>query len=202
MIIYEEVEQQSEEWYKLRSGRFTASYFHTLMGESATKENILLKKTAERLNPNFRDDFFITKDIERGIELESQARLLYEMQTGNEIKEIGFCEVDDFVGCSPDGLIGEDGIIEIKSPKDNVFIEQVIKDKIKPEYYTQIQYNLYCLDRNYCDYIAYNVNYPLFIKRIERDETYIEKIKKTIEQCKTIVLNNIELFNERLLINQ
>ena len=202
MIIYEEVEQQSEEWYRLRSGRFTASYFHTLMGESTTKENILLKKTAERLNPNFRDDFFTTKDIERGIELESQARLLYEMQTGNEIKEIGFCEVDDFVGCSPDGLIGEDGIIEIKSPKDNVFIEQVIKDKIKPEYYTQIQYNLYCLDRKYCDYIAYNVNYPLFIKRIERDETYIEKIKKTIEQCKTIVLNNIEIFNERLLINQ
>lgn len=202
MIIHEEIEQQSEEWYKLRSGRFTASYFHTLMGESTTKENIILKKTAERLNPNFRDDFFITKDIERGIELESQARLLYEMQTGNEIKEIGFCEVDDFVGCSPDGLIGEDGIIEIKSPKDNVFIEQVIKDKIKPEYYTQIQYNLYCLDRKYCDYIAYNANYPLFIKRIERDETYIEKIKKTIEQCKTIVLNNIEIFNEKLLINQ
>lgn len=200
MKIYDKVEQQTEEWYSLRCGKFTASDFHTLLGNSQTKENILLKKTAERLNNAFNEDLLICNaDIQRGIELEPQARLLYEMQTGNEVKQIGFCGVDEFVGCSPDGIINDDnGIIEIKCPKDTTFIHQVITGKIKPEYYTQIQFNLFCLERKYCDYIAYNTNYPLFIKRIERDELHIEKIKQAIEECKNIVLNNIETFNKNI----
>lgn len=199
MKIYENIEQRSEEWYNLRKGKLTASEFHTLLGNSTTKENLLLKKTAERLNPNYTESFLSNPDIERGIELEAQARLLYEMETGQEVKEIAFCEVDDFVGCSPDGLIGEDGIIEIKCPKDTVFIDQVIKDKIKPEYYTQIQFNLLCLEKQFCDYIAYNENYPLFVKRIERDEEHIAKIKDAIEECKKKILNNIEIFTNKLL---
>ncbi|MDR2609286.1 MAG: YqaJ viral recombinase family protein [Rickettsiales bacterium] len=201
MKIYDDIDQRTEEWHKLRAGKFTGSDFHILFGNSETKNNLLLKKTAERLRKTTIEDTYINQDMERGIELEKQARLLYEIETNQIVKEVGFCELDEWVGCSPDGLIEEEiettntiptgGIIEIKCPKDIVFLNQVINDKIKPEYYTQIQFNLYVTDRQYCDYIAYNINYPLFIKKIERDEEYIQKIKDTIEDCKKKVENNI-----------
>lgn len=197
-------DQKTDEWYNIRAGKFTGSDFHTLMGNSETKKTLLLKKTAERLlNKTLEDNNYTNTDIERGIELESTACLLYEMETNNTVEHIGFAELNDWVGCSPDGIIKDteevkNGIIEIKCPKDTVFLNQVINDKIKPEYYTQIQFNLYVLNKDFCDYIAYNQNYPLFIKRIIRDNEYIERIKECIEECKTKVINNMKTFKERI----
>jgi putative phage-type endonuclease len=213
------IDQRTEEWRRLRAGKFTGSDFHILMGNSETKNNLLLKKTAERMRNTVIEDTYANQDIERGIELEKQAKLIYEMETGIVVNDIGFCEINDWVGCSSDGFIveGRDeewdiderreiwmlgdprgGIIEIKCPKDTVFLHQIINDKIKPEYYTQIQFNLYVSNRQYCDYIAYNDNYPLFIKRIERDEEYIEKIKEVIEDCKNKVELNMAKAREAL----
>ena len=235
MKIYKDIDQKTEEWHRLRAGKFTGSDFHTLMGNSETKNNLLLKKTAERIKGMVVEDTYTNPDIERGIKLESQARFLYEMVTNQTIKEIGFVELDEWVGCSPDGLIGigeeeernrtngrllyemltnqkikeydeyelvgyrsdelirnPGGIIEIKCPKDAILLHQILNHKVKPEYYTQIQFNLYVTGRQYCDYIAYNENWPLFIKRVDRDEEYIGKIKNTIEECKKKIQANIE----------
>jgi exodeoxyribonuclease (lambda-induced) len=193
MKIYEELNQNTEEWQRIRAGKLTASNFHTLMGKSETKNNILLQKTAERLLNRSLESDYTNQDMERGRELEEEARLLYEMQTDKEATIVGFIELNTSVGCSPDDLIGEDGIIEIKCPKETVFIGQVIRDKIKPEYYTQIQFNLYVSNRQYCDYIAHNRNFNLFVKRIERDEDYIKKIKETIEECESIIEENMSI---------
>jgi len=198
MKIYN-FKQKSDDWYKIRAGKFTGSDFHILLGNSETKKTLLLKKTAERITGRILENTFTNSDIERGVELESTANLLYEFETNNTVEHIGFAELDEWVGCSPDGLIIDNkGIIEIKCPKDIIFLNQVINDKIKPEYFTQIQFNLYVLNREYCDYIAYNQNYPLFIKRIKRDDEYIDKIKECIEECKSKVLENITIFNEKI----
>ena len=157
-IYHYDIEQRSPEWYAIRLGRLTGSDFHTFLGNSETKKNKLLQKACEKITGQVEDEHYVSSDMQRGIDLEDEAVFLYEMQTGNEVKKVGFIELDEFCGCSPDGLVGEDGIIECKAPKDSVFVKQVIEDKIKPEYYTQIQYNLYVSGRKWCDYIAYNKN--------------------------------------------
>lgn len=197
MKIYDNLQQGTNEWLQARAGKFTGSDFHTLIGNSETKKKMLFKKAIERLTNNMIDEEPITSiDIERGKEEEKNARLLYEMETNQEVKQIGFAELDDWVGCSPDGLVNNDGIIEIKCPKDVIFAQQIITGNIKPEYITQMQFNMYVLDKQYCDYIMYNKDFKLFIKRIKRDEDKINIIKNTIEECKTIILNNINILKD------
>lgn len=198
-IYHYDIEQRSPEWYAIRLGRLTGSDFHTFLGNSETKKNKLLQKACEKITGKIEEEHYISPDMQRGIDLEDEAVFLYEMQTGKEVKKVGFIELDEFCGCSPDGLVDEDGIVECKAPKDSVFVKQVIEDKIKPEYYTQIQYNLYISDRKWCDYLAYNKNFKLFIKRFERDDEYIEKIKHAKEESVETIKENIEKFNKRIL---
>lgn len=199
MKIYDELPQHLEDgtanpdWLSLRAGKFTGSDFSVMLGNGETKRKMILEKATEHiLGKPCNKDHYVSADMLRGIELESVARQLYMEETFNDVKEVGFIEKDEYCGVSPDGLVNEDGIIEIKCPKDTVFVEQSITGKIKPEYYTQIQYVLYITGRQWCDYVAYNENFPLLIRRYERDEEYIEKIKNAledgIEQVKQIIL--------------
>lgn len=188
MQIYADLPQHLEngdanpEWLMLRAGKFTGSNFFVMLGNSETKKKMILEKATEHiLEKPCNKDHYINADMLRGIEQESIARKLYMQETFNEVKEVGFIERDEYSGVSPDGLVGEQGIIEIKCPKDTVFVEQSITEKIKPEYYTQIQYALYITGRQWCDYVAYNENFPLLIRRYERDEEHIEKIKNALE---------------------
>lgn len=196
MIIHN-FDQRSDEWYKIRAGKLTASSFHTCLGNSETRNTLLLKITAERITGKLIENTYSNSDMERGVNNENIARIGYELFSDNTVQEVGFCELDDWVGSSPDGLVGEDGIIEIKCPKETVFLNQIIHNKIKPEYLTQIQFNLYVLDRKWCDYIAYNESFNLYVKRVERDEEYIDKIKENIERCKIDIQKNIELYNSK-----
>lgn len=200
MKIYDNVPQHltdgtaNPEWLSLRAGKFTGSDFVIMLGNGETKRKMILEKATEHiLGKPCNKDHYTNADMLRGIELEPIARQLYIGETFNEVKEVGFIEKDEYCGVSPDGLVGEDGIIEIKCPKDTIFVEQSITEKIKPEYYTQIQYALYITGRQWCDYVAYNENFPLLIRRYERDEEHIEKIKNAledgIEQVKQIILN-------------
>ena len=199
MKIYDELPQHLEDgtanpdWLSLRAGKFTGSDFSVMLGNGETKRKMILEKATEHiLGKPCNKDHYVSADMLRGIELESVARNLYIEETFNDVKEVGFIEKDEYCGVSPDGLVSEDGIIEIKCPKDTLFVEQSITGNIKPEYYTQIQYALYITGRQWCDYVAYNENFPLLIRRYERDEKYIEKIKDTledgIEQVKQIIL--------------
>lgn len=196
MIIHN-FDQRTDEWYNIRLGKLTGSDFHTFLGNGETKKNKLLQKAAEKITGKSDDDHFVTEDIQRGIDLEDEAILAYEMTTGNSVDKVGFIEENDFVGCSPDGLVGADGIIEVKCPKQSVFLKQVIDQKIKPEYYTQIQFNLLISGRKWCDYIAYNKNFPLFIKRFEIDTEAREKIVNAIEECTNKIKEFISSYKKR-----
>lgn len=188
MKIYKDFPQHNEDgspnedWLALRAGKFTGSDFIVMLGNSETKRKMILEKATEHiLGKPCNKDKFLSADMIRGIELEDEARELYIIETFNEVEQVGFIQRDEYSGCSPDGLIEEDGLIEIKCPKDTVFVEQSIYGKIKQDYYVQIQYNLFITDRKWCDYIAYNENFPLLIRRYERDEEMIENIKKCLE---------------------
>lgn len=188
MKIYDELPQHLEDgspnpdWLSLRAGKFTGSDFSVMLGNGETKRKMILEKATEHiLGKPCNKDHYVSADMLRGIELESVARQLYIEETFNDVKEVGFIEKDEYCGCSPDGLVADDGIIEIKCPKDTVFVEQKINGKIKPEYYIQIQYNLYISERKWCDYIAYNENFPILIRRYERDEEMIKNIEELLK---------------------
>lgn len=172
----------NEEWLAVRAGKFSGSEAHILLSKGETKRKLILEKATEHIigKPCAKDRFF-NADMARGIELEPEARRLYMIETFNDVEEVGFIEKDEFSGCSPDGLVGNDGLIEIKSPKDTVFVDQRVNNSIKPEYYAQIQYNLFITGRKWCDYIAYNENFPLLIRRYERDEEFVQKLSNVLK---------------------
>lgn len=186
--------EANPDWLALRAGKFTGSDFVIMLGNGETKRKMILEKATEHiLGKPCNKDHYTNSDMLRGIELEPIARQLYIQETFNEVEEVGFIEKDEYCGCSPDGLVGDNGLIEIKCPKDTVFVEQKISGKIKLDYYIQIQYNMYISERKWCDYIAYNENFPLLIKRYERDEECIKKIETAlqdgIEKVKEIINN-------------
>ena len=201
MIIHN-INQSTEEWQALRLGKFTASNFHIFLGSSQTRTNEIYKKAAERItNKKCDQDFFKNGHIDRGHELEPIAREAYTFETGNEVEEVGFIELDDFVGCSPDGLINGKGLLEIKCLDNHGFIKVKNKNYIAPMHKTQIQFCLMVTDREYFDYVIFNPNFGdkgLIIKRVERDEEYIEKIKIALDKAKKEVLEEIKLFNRNI----
>ena len=125
MIIHN-CQQRSEEWGRLRCGRFTGSDFCTFMGKGETRNKALWEKAVERITGKSEKKPIINEHIQRGIELEDTARTYYEMETGNTVVQVGFIEMDEYTGSSPDGLVGDDGIIEIKCPSSSVFLRHLI----------------------------------------------------------------------------
>jgi exodeoxyribonuclease (lambda-induced) len=117
------------------------------------------------------------------------ARKLYELEKDVEIKEVGFIEMDEFSGASPDGLIGEDGLVEIKSPNDKNHFFIVSTEKIETKYIWQMQMQMLVTDRKWCDFVSFNPNFEkeLVIIRVERDEKKIEKLKIGIEVGKELI---------------
>lgn len=174
--------QANPDWLALRAGKFSGSEAAILLSKGETKRKLILEKATEHIiGQPCNKNKFLTDDMARGIMLEPIARQLYMEATFNDVVEVGFIERDEFSGCSPDGLVDNDGLIEIKSPKDTIFIEQSISKEIRPEYYCQIQYNLFITGRTWCDYVAYNENFPLLIRRYERDEEFIKKLSNVLD---------------------
>lgn len=194
MKIYNELIQGEDEWLRIRLGKLTGSDFHTLMGNSTTKETILYKKAAERITGVASDgDRFSSIHTERGKELESEARQAYELETGLIVNQIGFVELDEFVGCSPDGLL-EDGGLEIKCKDNHGYLKAIIKQWIEPGHKTQMQFNMYVCNAKFWDYCLYNPNFPnpLWITRMMRDEEYIDNIKKCVDECNNKINSILE----------
>lgn len=177
--------QQEPEWYQRKLGMFSGSDFHCMLGNSETKTNYLWEKIGERKYGDSDEAEYTSAAMERGIILEPEARRVYCAVTETDVREVGLVEAegefDGWAVCSPDGLIGEDGIIEIKCLAMK-FFEQYTRPGekkygyIKPEYRTQIQYNLFITERQWCDYVLYHPRGGIFIQRIERDPEYIDKI--------------------------
>lgn len=191
MIIYDEIIQGTQEWKQVRKGKLTATSALTLATQGKGLETLCMEKAIERVYGLQESDFEPTEAMKHGIETESEARIIYELETNNEVKQIGFCEDNSFVGVSPDGLIGDDGLIEIKCYGNKHYAEYLINNEIDKKYYYQVQMQLLVTKRNWCDFVVYNTNFEkyIIIKKIFRNEETIKKITDGIE--KAIKLINI-----------
>lgn len=176
-------EQRTEDWYNIRKGKMTASNADTIIANGKGLETYIYNLMAEYYSSAEKENY-INADMQRGIDLEPEARLEFEFYTNLDVQEVGFIEYNNFIGVSPDGLIGDDGLIEIKCPNDSVYFKLLLSDNIKPEYIAQMQMQLYVTDRQYCYFVSYNPNFEksLYIKKITRDEEMIEKLKKGLDK--------------------
>jgi len=189
---YKNIEQGSEEWFELRKGKMTASNATAIGTCGKGLDTYVLKKVAEMLSSGARDNY-TNKDLERGNELEPIARTIYELETGNDVYEVGFIEKDEYSGCSPDGLVEKDGGIEIKCVDDIHYIKILLSDKIESAYNWQIQMNLLISKRKWWDFVVYNPNFKksIIIQRILPDKEKFAKLEQGLiegeKQIKSIL---------------
>jgi len=181
-MIYHDIEQNSEEWYQMRAGKLTGSSFGKIManygkafGEPAKK--LAMNIATERSTGKAISSSYSNEHMERGHEQEPVARMLYEDETFCDVKNGGFFDCGD-VGCSPDGLVGDDGVIEIKSVIATTHFTSVKKQSYDSAYKWQLIGNLFYTQRDWIDFISYCADFPegkrLFICRLERSQLSTE----------------------------
>lgn len=177
MIIHD-MEQGTPEWHAVRKLKLTASKAQAIATGGAGLETLCFELVADYLSSGEKEQY-TNDDIERGKALESEARNMYELYNNIIVKQVGFIEHDEFCGCSPDGLIGDDGLLEIKSPNDKNYIKYMYHKKIETAYDWQIQMQLLVTGRKWCDFMAYS---PNFTKSFVIDRFYpvVEKQEKLI----------------------
>ncbi len=189
--IYDNLIQGSDDWLKVRLGVATCSNFSKIVtstGELSKQLKAYAIKLASEVLTVEQEKTYTNKDMERGNELESEARQAYQEYAFCEVKEVGFM-IDNGFGYSPDGLVGDDGLIEIKCPNQTTHTQYLFEDRLPTAYKAQCQGGLWVSGRKYLDFISWNPDFrddkKFFIKRIERDEEFIKKleisVKKVIE---------------------
>lgn len=209
MITFENLEQKSQEWYDIRKGVITASFlsnFITPLG--VLKKGETLNKALFELISGVYEEKEAEKEeiksnhIDRGNELEPIARELYEASNLTAVKEMGFILSDcKNYGYSPDGLVDNNGLIEIKAPVIYKHMQNFYYESVQKEYIIQIQAGLMISEREYCDFISYNKQvkekYKFYQKRVHRDEDLIKKISENINiiiDKKEEIINKINLY--------
>ena len=196
MKYYYNIEQGTEDWHKLRLGKFTASNFSTLFMKKTTKgyQNLINQIVYERLT-NEIPESFSNGWMERGLELEPAAIENYELETFNKVHRVGFVELNSWVGASPDGLVGTDGQVQIKCPKYSTLIEYLLSDKIPNDYYIQMQGELMVTERQWNDFYVYHPNLKPLLIRVHPDLEMFEAINTELIEAISEVQKRIERLN-------
>lgn len=185
------VPQYSEQWDRLRIGIPTSSGFDKIITPTG-KASAQWKKychalIAERVL-NRRLESFMSPWMERGHELEADAVGQYELMRKIDTVEIGFVTTDDEkLGCSPDRLVGDDGLLELKVPAPQTQIEYLLEDELVKDYYPQLQGQLFVTGRKWVDIMAYHPEIPPVITRMERDEGYIDCMRMLLGKATSYI---------------
>ena len=159
----------------------------TKSGYAASRKNYLAELVIERLTPPpTEDNGYKNQAMQFGIDNEPVARLAYELETGNTVEEAFFEQLDDDIGASPDGYVRDDGLIEIKCPNTATHIDTLRSKKVPNQYFVQIQGQLLCTGRDWCDFVSFDPRLPdnaqLFIKRVNRDELFIKELRHELKK--------------------
>ena len=196
------MEQGTPEWLEIRKLKMTASHAQAIASAKKVHKTTKVETVGEGMKTYIFElladkyssgefEHYENEHIKRGNELEPQAIAMYELETGYTVKKVGFVEMDENVGCSPDGDIFDedekptDGMAEVKCKSDKNHVVQLVQGEkaIEKKYIWQMMMQMYVYNKKWCDFIAFNPNFKqsLFIHRVERDEEMIEKIKEGIE---------------------
>jgi len=186
-MIVHDCEQRTPEWFAARLGLPTASRFSDIIttkgAPSKSAEKYMTELLADWLACEPVDAVQATQWMERGTELEAGARSCYEMETGASVAQVGFITTDDrLAGCSPDGLVGDDGGLEIKCPKASTMVGYYERNEsLVMAYLQQVQGSMWITGRKWWDLYAYHpALIPLCI-RVDRDDTYIGKMEEAMQ---------------------
>lgn len=186
------IEQGTPEWHALRAGKVTASRVADIIrttksGVSATRQRYLGELVAERLTgqPTQR---FKSPDMEWGTVTEEQARESYAfLSMAGDLRGIAFVDHPKIAmsGASPDRLVGESGLLEVKCPATHTHVATLLGAPITPDYITQMQWQMACTGRLWCDWVSFDPRLPedmrLFVKRVARDDKRIGELEAEVE---------------------
>lgn len=175
-------EQGSPEWFQARLGIPTASSFDAVKakGEGKTRRSYMMKLIGEIMTGEPMEGFS-NAHMERGKEMETDARNLYTFHRDVEPVQVGFIR-NGRKGCSPDSLISTNGMCEIKTKLPHLQAEVLLADKLPAEHLAQCQGNLWVAEREWIDFVSYWPRMPLFVKRVYRDDAYIAMLEKEIDR--------------------
>ena len=184
------IEQGSEAWFAQRLGKVTASRIADIMaktktGVSASRGNYLAQLVAERLTGQAAETFK-NGAMQHGTETEPMARMAYEAETGQIVTEVAMIQhpTIEMSGASPDGLVGIDGLVEIKCPNISTHIATLLSDKAPSSYIPQMMWQMACTGRQWCDFVSFDPRMPedmqLFVKRVQRDNALIAEYETEV----------------------
>jgi len=198
-------EQRSELWHESRCGRITGTRFKSLVaGESTTTYKDLVTNIACEIITGKQEENYVSADMEKGIELEPVARNLYEELFGIKVAQIGFIIPDEdtpyheWVGISPDGILPDNGILEIKCPKFKTHLGYIEDNKLPAEYRHQVQGQLFVTGLDYCDFMSFAENMKPFIIRVYPDRELFKEFERRLDNLIADVkykLNNYNLYD-------
>lgn len=200
------MEQRTEDWFAARLGKVTASRVadviaKTKTGYSASRENYMAQLVVERLT-NTQAESFTNAAMQWGTDQEPFARAAYEVAQNVMVEETGLVDHPTIAmaGASPDGLIGEDGLVEIKCPNTATHIDTLLTQTVPAKYITQMQFQMACTGRQWCDFVSFDPRMPakaqLFVKRVMRDEAFIKEIETEIKKFLAEITAKVEQLNK------
>jgi putative phage-type endonuclease len=191
-MIVVDVIQGSPEWNTARLGIPTASGFDrivTTKGEPSKQAlKYMYQLAAERIT-GVKEETYQNAAMQRGTEMEAEARAMYELMTGNEVDIVGVCYPDEnkLYGCSPDGLISKDKSLEIKCPGSAVHVGYLLDGGLPTEYFQQVQGQLLVTGRKWVDFFSFYPGIKPLLIRVERDEKFIKALMVELEVfCKEL----------------
>lgn len=202
MIV--DCEQRSAEWHEARCGSLGASSIADALSKlkdgktpGATSTNLRAKLVVERLT-GIQEDGYRSSAMQFGIDSEDAARMAYEAHTGTFVEQVGLIKHPTIEGshASPDGLVGEDGLVEIKCPNSATHIETIKSGKIPTKYLYQMQWQMLCAHRQWCDFVSFDPRCPdylqLWVKRVERDNVLIATLEAGVRSFLDGVKSDVE----------
>jgi hypothetical protein len=186
--VYEDLQQGTEEWLQARCGLLTASTVGQLITPSTVKpahndrsRGLTMRLLAERITGHVQPTFQ-TEDMLRGVLEEPIIRSLYASVNGVTVDQVGFMRDDDLhLGYSPDGLIGDDGLLEIKSRRPEKHIATVLSGEVPPENMAQLQAGLLVSGREWIDFVSFCGGLPLWTRRVTPDPRWFDAITAAAE---------------------
>jgi len=205
------MEQQTNEWFTARLGKVTASRVadviaKTKTGYSASRDNYMAQLICERLTGQ-KGESFTNAAMEHGTQTEPLARSAYENARNLLVKEVGFINHPriEMSGASPDGLVADDGLVEIKCPNTATHIDTLLSGKVPTKYITQMQWQMLCCQRKWCDFVSFDNRLPehlqLFVQEVEFDPEYCAMLEKEVVLFLTELDNKVAKLKEKYVEN-
>lgn len=199
------MDQRTDEWFAARLGKATASRMGDIMaktktGYGASRENYKFELALERITQR-KAPGFTSAAMQWGVDTEPAARSAYEIFTGNFVTEVGMILHPSIAmtGASPDGLVGSDGLIEIKCPESKKHFETLVSKKPSSDYVYQMQWQMACTERDWCHFVSFDPRFPehlqLFMVKIARDSELIAQMENEVKKFLSEVDELVERIN-------